>query len=234
MHPRSVQGYGQPEAGRWFYPGSGATGDTRPPPPSQVILYIQLKGYLMTKGYLKVPVVMKVSEPSTLQSIKEKLEKLCVFTQPAPSSAPGSQAADGGGSSSGAEDIEEDPDGEFTASSQAASGPLRIINVGISGPGSPSSLRSHAKSGAGMCLPAFEHVDCVQRMHTAILATLRMHTNTGGTYQTRLHNNGVVDRGLHRSHALIGMQVSEQCCILDQAWVSITVFMCPCHTEKVI
>ncbi|BDA44253.1 probable type-2 histone deacetylase 2 at C-terminar half [Coccomyxa sp. Obi] len=87
----SVQGYGQPEAGRWFYPGSGATGDTRPPPPSQ--------------------------------------------SQPAPSAAPGSQAADGGGSSSGVEDIEEDPDGEFSASSQAAGSPLRIINVGIPGPG---------------------------------------------------------------------------------------------------
>ena len=36
------------------------------------------------------------------------------------------------------EDIEEDPDKEFSASAQSASNPLRIINVGIPGPGLPS------------------------------------------------------------------------------------------------
>lgn len=31
--PRSVQGYGKHSYGGWFYPGSGATEDTRPLPP---------------------------------------------------------------------------------------------------------------------------------------------------------------------------------------------------------
>jgi len=89
MRECSVQGYGQPDAGRWFYPGSGATGDTRPPPPKQQ------------------------AQP------------------PAPAGA----AAAAAGTDTPAEDIEEDPDREFSGSSPEPAGPLRMINVGIPGPG---------------------------------------------------------------------------------------------------
>ncbi|KAK9916049.1 hypothetical protein WJX75_007812 [Coccomyxa subellipsoidea] len=85
----SVQGYGQAEEGRWFYPGSGATGDSRPPPPAQ--------------------------------------------PQPAGAPMPSPEPADGQAPLE--EDIEEDPDKEFSAFAQSASNPLRIINVGIPGPG---------------------------------------------------------------------------------------------------
>lgn len=81
--------------GRWFYPGSGATSDTRPPPPRQ--------SHASGVG---------AAEPS---------------------------AAAAGTTQGGTADdsIVEDPDGEFSAASQEASSSsaLRMINVGIPGPG---------------------------------------------------------------------------------------------------
>jgi hypothetical protein len=178
---RSVQGYGQ-SGGGWLYPGSGATGDTRPvlvpaaphassngdadagavpadgtPAPtangahllpqamhtlgraSEVVEVVSSScaGAGGAWGGLAkstlVPQVMRVLPRSCAPVSQQKLAAAgaapwCEFVR-----APCSRLSTAG--VSGAE-ADEDPDGEFTPlNRQPPSSGLRIINVGVSGPG---------------------------------------------------------------------------------------------------